>query len=196
MQAHHMRPKNDFKAVPGKCWPYLDLGKSGGEEGIRTPVTLSSQAVYQIQPFHRRIFGVNKLRSGEMPYFGAPRACLGAILAKDSRREGLASRKLQESIAFALQLDQGGVCIHQTFPPSVLRLQLIDKLADGIEGSTEILVRQLRPKGSIATAGSPIPAPRGQDFSDRSLLQSKDLGVMPGTVVLLFLALEKRRKVA
>ncbi len=66
MQAHHMRPKNDFKAVPGKCWPYLDLGKSGGEEGIRTPVTLSSQAVYQIQPFHRRIFGVNKFRAPDM----------------------------------------------------------------------------------------------------------------------------------
>src|ERR1035438_1962664 len=108
---------------------------------------------------------------------------------------GLASRKLQESIAFALQLDQDSVRIHKTFPPPVLRLQIIDKFAEGIEGSTEILVCQLRRKGSIATAGSPVPVPCGQDFCDRSLLQSKDLGVMAGPVVLSFPALEKRRKV-
>ena len=57
------------------------IGKfnSGGEGGIRTPGTsVSSYNGLANSPFHSLVFGMNKLRSDEMPYFGTEDPCLEA----------------------------------------------------------------------------------------------------------------------
>ncbi len=53
----------------------------GGEGGIRTPGRgFSPYNGLANSRFHRLMFGINSLRSDEMPYFGAIHSCLGAFV--------------------------------------------------------------------------------------------------------------------
>jgi hypothetical protein len=72
----------------------VDFKGSGGEGGIRTPGTGFSQYNGLANcPFHSLVFGINKLRSGEMPDFRAKGPYSGAFVQLLCNPTGTASLK-------------------------------------------------------------------------------------------------------